>query len=215
MLDEPVVIVEPLLEPITPEELRGQLKMDVRDAAQDNLLDIYISCARDYVEWRTGWTFHQKTLLWVLDYWPYYNSSAYASTWGRTKLPGATPLIGIDFIKYKGSDGVDNVWDPSQYVADTLSTPGGFKPGYGVAFPFMIPYPVNPIRIQYRAGIATASPAAVAPAKIKEPVLLLAAALFENRESESLPDRSAVKFVTREVAGFEGMIKRFQGSHAF
>jgi len=212
---EPVVIDEPIIEPVSLQEMRDQCRIDVQDAGQDSLLQGYISVARDYVEWRTARTFHQKTLLWILNFWPYYAPTYYASVSQLVELPMATPLIEIDFIKYMDSGGNDNTWDPSQYSADVYSTPGGFKPNYGVAFPSFAPHPVNPIRIQYKAGIATTSPGTEAPEKVKQPIRLLAAAMFDNRESESLPSRSAVQFTAQKIGGFESLLLRLTAEHAF
>lgn len=212
---EPVVVVQPIKEPVSLQELRNQCRVDVQDAGQDALMAGYISAARSYVEWRIGRTFHEKTLLWILNYWPYYSPTYYASTSQLVELPMSTPLIEIDFIKFKDSGGTDNTWDPTQYSPDIYSTPGGFKPNYGVAFPSFAPHPVNPIRIQYKAGIATTSPGTEAPAEVKQPILLLAAAMFENRESEALPARSAVQFTAQKIGGFEGLLLRLTAEYAF
>lgn len=195
--------------------MKDQCRIDVQDAGQDALLATYISAARDFVEWLTGRTFHQKTLLWVMNYWPYYAPTYYPSASQLIELPGATPLISIDFIKYMDSGGTDNLWPSTEYSPDLLSTPGGFKPNYGVAFPSFAPHPVNPIRIQYKAGIATASPVTDAPARVKQPIMLLAAAMFENRESESLPARSAVQFTSQKIGGFSALIERLTASRDF
>lgn len=204
---EPIVLVEPIQEPITLQELRDQCRIDVQDAGQDSLLSLYITAARDYVEWLTERTFHQKTLLWVLDDWPLYTE--------LVMLPGATPLIGIDSITYKDSAGVDTVWGSGNYVLDTYSVPGGFRPAYNVTLPDFTPYPVGAIRIQGTAGIATASPPAEAHARIKQPILLLAASMFENREAESLPNRSAVAFAAQKIGGFDALIDRLRGRWSF
>lgn len=208
---EPTLISGPTSEPITVVEAKAQCRIDTSDLSQDSLLDIYIAAARDYVEWRAGITIHEQTLEWALDYWPYENFQ------GAIVLPRATPLIAIVSIKYVDKDGTETTWATNQYVGDTRSKPGSVAPVYGVAFPSFTPRPSSAVRIQYRAGIETASPITEAPAKIKIPVLMLVAGMFENRESELVPDRSGVDFIAAKY-GVEAFIDRLQseaGSYAF
>lgn len=198
---DPVVISGPILEPVFPQDMRAQCKVDVQDAAQDALLEQYISVARRYVEYRTGRTIQQKTLLWMPNGWPDYDE-------GVIRLPWATPLIAIESIKYTDVSGTETTWASSNYDVDTDSNPGpgGFAPKYGIPLPSFVPSRINPIKIRYTAGIADTSPPSDAPAEIKQPIMLLAAAMFENREAEVLPNRSAVDFVVPELAGFEAQL---------
>jgi len=208
---EPVVIVGPAVEPITAFEAKAQCRIDVSDYSQDELLNIYIAAARDYIEWRAGMAIHEQTLEIALDYWLYCNYQ------GSIVLPRATPLIAVDSVKYVDSDGLETTWAANQYVVDTKARPGSIAPAYGVTFPSFIPQSTSAVRIRYRAGIATASPITEAGSDVKYPMLLLVAGMYENRESEVVPDRPGVGFIAGQYA-VEAFIDRLQsraGSYAF
>lgn len=180
---DPVVIVDSIQEPVSLSEVKAQLR--VTGSAEDTLLTLYIQAARRYVEKQANITIHQKTLELVAEDWHYWNTTGCNR---YIELPRATPLISIISAKYKDKDGNDTTWANTEYLADSDQQPGRLTPAYGKYFPSFTPYPVSPIRIQYTAGIATASPPAEASASVKVPVLLLIGALYENREATVITD---------------------------
>jgi uncharacterized phiE125 gp8 family phage protein len=165
---------------------------------EDALFDVYIEAARDYVESHTGRTIHQKTLEITLNEWPRCDYIA---------LPRATPLISITSVIYTDSDGNATTWSPSEYIADTDSMPGRLDLAYGEQWPSATLLPANGIRIRYVAGIVTASPESEAPGYLKYPVMLLVAGMYENRESEFVPDRMAIETIALKY-GVEAFIAR-------
>jgi uncharacterized phiE125 gp8 family phage protein len=188
MIYRPIIISGPTSEPVSTEEARLHLRIDeladpTEDALQEAELSRMISAARFYLEQSTGRTFHEQTLEWVMDYWP----GDYVA------LPRATPLLAISSLKWKDTAGNETTVDPSQYIADTDSTPGRLVRAYGISWPSTTLFPSNPIRIRYRCGVETASPVADVGAEIKMPLLLLLAGMWENRESEVVTDMKTLE----------------------
>jgi uncharacterized phiE125 gp8 family phage protein len=200
-LVSPLVITGPTTEPISLAEVKSQLRID--GSTEDTLLNLYIAAAREYCENRTGRTFHQQTLEWVLDAFPSGSSIT---------LPRATPLIAISSVKYKDSDGTETTWSSAEYIADTDSVPGGLVLGYNESWPSFTPYPVSPIRIRYTAGIATTSPVTEASDLIKTPHLLLVGGLYENRESEIT--EAGLTRISLEY-GVEAFLSQLEVAHVF
>lgn len=200
---EPKVIIPPFKEPVTLAEVRAQCRLDISYTAEDAALGLFIAAAREYVEWRTARTIHDTTLEYVMDTWPGEN---------YIELPRATPLIEIESVYYKNSLGVDALWAPSLHIADTDSMPGRLVLGYGEPWPSFSPYPVSPIRLRYRAGIDSNSPEVEATDAVKYPMLLLVAAMYENREGENV---SSVGFISKASIdyGIEPFIQRLVVEH--
>lgn len=209
---EPIVITGPITEPISVEEAMSQSRID--STAEYGLLAIYIGAARAWYEWRCGMTIHEQTLEWTPDEWPLRDGYHYPPQENYYILPRATPLISVVSFKYKDSDGLETVWGASSYVADTDSRPGRLTPTYGESWPSFTPYPVSPIRIQYRAGIAIASPMVDTPKDIKYPILLLVGAMFENRESIVVANQAQVSQIAIQY-GVEHFVAKHAVSHVF
>lgn len=195
------VITEPTLEPITLADAKQQCNIDVDHDGQNTLIESFIVAARDYVEWRTGITVHEKTLQLHLDRWPC----------GAIELPGATPLIAVTSVTYYDSDNTPTVWSSSNYATSVGSNRkiGRIAPNYGVSYPSFTPYALDPIRIRYRAGIAIASPATEAEDVAKQSVRELVAGMFANRESEIVTDRAVIAAIAMNY-GVEAMIARLR-----
>ena len=188
MIYRPIVITGPTTEPISTAEARQHLRLDElsdgeENTAQESELGRMISAARYFLEQSTGRTFHEQTLEWVTDHWPrdYF------------VLPRATPLISITSLKWKGTSGTETTVSASDYIADTDSTPGRLVRAYGVSWPSTTLFPSNPIRIRYRAGVATSSPVEEVGSEVKLPMLLLLAGMWENRESETVTDMKTIE----------------------
>ena len=205
---EPVVITDAVNEPITLAELQAQARIDTTDAAQDDLInDVFIPAARDYIEWRAGITVHEKTLELVMDCFPYSEPIT---------LPHATPLISITSVKYKDSAGTETTWGSSNYVTSAGGPRelGKIAPAYGQAWPSFTPYPLDPVRIRYKGGIATASPIVDASATVKHAMCLLVSKMWLYREAVIVPDRPGINQLVMEY-GLEPMIMRLQATYAF
>ncbi len=183
-MPDPIVIVEPSLEPITPVEAKDHCHIDTADTGQDALLGVFIRVAREYIEWRCGITAHEKTLELPLD----------CFDGPCIELPRATPLNAVLSVKYRDSAGTETTLDSSNYVtsAGSVRKLGRIALAYGMTWPSFTPYPLDAVRIRYTAGIAVTSPITEPSATIKQACGLLVAGMYENRESELITDRSAV-----------------------
>jgi uncharacterized phiE125 gp8 family phage protein len=182
----PTIITDCVTEAVSLDELKGQCRLQLADTSQDAMLAIYQAAARQYVEGRTGRTIHEKTLEWVLQDWPIESYII---------LPRATPLIEVVSLKYKDSAGTDTTMPATDYIEDADDIPGRVVLAYGMmSWPNAVLYPASPIRIRYRAGIELTSPVSgvECPAELKIPILMLAGALFENREAVVVADQALV-----------------------
>jgi uncharacterized phiE125 gp8 family phage protein len=201
---QPNLITAPTTETISEEELKFQLSMTDSDDVTDTNLSIYRKAAREYHESRTGRTIHETEWELVLNAFPGGD---------RIELPRATPLISITSIKYFDSDGTENTFSDSNYIVDTWSRPGCAVLAYNESWPSFTAYPVAPVRVRYKAGIAT-SPTTEADDADKLPVLLLAAALYENREAVNVADRASIAQISAKY-GIEAFILLRQVRHLF
>jgi uncharacterized phiE125 gp8 family phage protein len=199
----PNVITGPIAEPVTVAEAEAQLRIPAgTDTAN---LTRYIKAARSYWEARTGRTAHEQTLEMVLSEWP---------ACGGIVLPRATPLIEIVSVIYADGSGTPTTWADTDYIEDTYETPGRLVLAYGASWPSFVPYPVSPIRIRYRAGLATGSPPVEVDADIKQAVLLLVGVMYENREAVQVSDSSMISQLVIKY-GLEDLISKQQVDYAF
>lgn len=202
------VITGPSYEPILLSDVQAHCNIDAtEDGIEQHIETVFIPVARDYVEWRTGRTIHEKTLELVLDRFPCESV---------IELPGATPLIELVSMKYTDSDGSETTWGASNYVTATgaRNRLGRVAPAYGVTWPSFTPYPLDAVKIRYRAGIANASPVTEADADVKYAASLLVAGMYENRESEVLTDRAVIQAISMSY-GVEAFLARLTVAYAF
>ncbi len=190
----PTVITAPVKEPVSVAEAKLQCRVD--GDTEDTLFAIYIAAARAYYERRTSRTIHQTTYEYTLDAFP---------DEGYIVLPRATPLISVTSVKYKDSDGSETTMSTSDYIVDTDSTPGRVVLAYGESWPSFTEYPANAVRIRYVAGIETKSPETEADSLVKIPILMLVAAMYENREAVVVADAASVSQLAVEY-GVEAFI---------
>lgn len=202
-MNEPTVITAPLIEPVSMADARTACAIDP-GGSQDKLLSTYIGAARRYFEWRTGRTVQQTTLEWTRSAFP---------ACGYIVLPRATPLLTIDDFTTKDSAGTVTDVPAADYIADTDSIPGRVVLAYGASWPSFTAYPSNPVRIRYTAGLAS-SPVQEAAEDIQLPILLLAAAMYENPIGILTSDRGAVSQLVVEY-GIEHYLSKLQVEYVF
>lgn len=199
-MTDPIVITEPTVEPLTVEELKAHLRVDTAD--EDALIEAYLIESREYFEARTRRSLHEKTLEYFLDGFPC----------GPVYLPFASPLISVTGVWYKNSAGTETEW--TGFVVDTNSEVGSVRPAYGQSYPSYTPYPVNSVRIRYKAGIANQSPQIYPKQTIIGAIRLLAAGRYENREAEVIPGRQVMDTIAIRY-GAETLISMNQVIWAF
>ena len=214
----PKIITPPTVEPVSLDEVLVQSRIsDPLEVLPGTSLTIgdyvtrLIKCVRQHLERRTGRAFVEQTLEVALDYWPFSITSwqqanpGYVgfSQYGVIELPRATPLQSIVSIKYKCSDAVEYVLDPSAYVLDTDALPGRIAPAYNTFWPSFVPYPLSPIHIRYVAGDSGpgASPAVpFADEDVKQALLLLVGHFYNNREAVIVGENTTIESKQMELA---------------
>lgn len=189
------MITQPTVEPVSVTELKAHLRLDFDD--EDDLLEAYLQASREYFEARTGRTLHQTTLEWFTGSFP--NGPLY--------LPRATPLISVTGAWYTNSGGTETEW--TGFVTDVYGDFGNIRPPYGGTYPSFTAYPVNAVRVRYVAGIANASPQTYPKQTIRVAIMQLATGMYQNRESELIPDIPGIEAISLEY-GVEALIKMNQ-----
>lgn len=132
------VITPPAVEPITFDEVKLQVKLDVDDE-RDLIEGIYIPAAREDCEDFHGRSYIERTLEYILDRWPSRN---------RIILP-RPPVQEIASVYYLNPDGEEvsfTGWLPS-LDGDPMVV---LKPGK--SWPTAELYPAGAVRVRYKSG---------------------------------------------------------------
>jgi uncharacterized phiE125 gp8 family phage protein len=162
---------QPATEPVTPAELRAQVRVD--DGGDDAMLMGYLLAARQAAETFLGRPILPTPMLARLEEWP-----------GSSGISGArlvldAPVITVDAVTYTALDGTTTAWTASASGYVLRDAAGGTKalrPASGVSWPALGSDPV--ISITITAGWA----AAMVPEDIKLAILQMAAHWFSVRE---------------------------------
>jgi len=161
--------VGPTIEPVTTDEAKDHLRIDIPD--DDSLIDVLITAARADVE---VWTRRQiLTATWklYLDAWP--------SGTTPIRLP-KPPTASVASIKYQDGDDVQQTLAGTVYQTDLISEPARIALVDGQVWPSLKAGAINAIVIEYVAGWATV---AAVPSQIKHAIKLIVGDLYEHRES--------------------------------
>lgn len=166
------LIAAPAEEPVSLADVKTYLRIDGTDF--DALLTNLIKAAREYCEAFQNRAYITQTLELVLDEFPDM----------PLHLP-RPPLQSVVSVKYTDVNGVETVWDPSNYLVDPVSEPGRIAFAYGKSWPNVTLQPVNGVKIQFTAGYGAASSI---PENVKQAIMIFVAHRFENPDREDVPD---------------------------
>jgi uncharacterized phiE125 gp8 family phage protein len=158
------------VEPVSVTEAKLHCRVDITE--DDALIGSLIMAARQYAEEIAGRAFISQTWDYILDQFPGCD---------RIVLP-RPPLISISSVKYTlYESGATSTFSASSYFADTYAEPGAviLKPGYD--WPGDALYPANGVQVRYVAGYGSAG--ANVPQPIRQAILLMVGAYYENREA--------------------------------
>jgi len=97
----------------------------------------------------------------------------------RLTLP-KPPLISVSSVVYYDEDGASATYASSNYIVDTASQPGRLVLKSGSSWPSTVLQEINGVEITFTAGYATVPDI---PLRARQAVLVLAATLYEHRES--------------------------------
>jgi uncharacterized phiE125 gp8 family phage protein len=182
------------VEPLTLAEVKTSLRLpdlSPSDAAQDNEITGMIETARHAAEWKQGREIARKQLDLALDLFP-------------QEITLRSPLISVDLIQYKCSDGsMHTLTEGTDYIVDTAR--GLVRPVYAKAWPSFVAWPSSAVLIRHTAGDGYVHP------MVKRGMLLLVNHLFVAR----LPYEMSTGVVTEypfgvsELLGYGAMESHF------
>lgn len=161
----------PAIEPVSLDEIKNHLRLDLDDLTEDDLLTTLIITAREWCESFQNRQYTTATWELWLDQWPLGD---------RLSIP-LPPLQAVNSVKYYGTDNTEYTMPADDYFVDNKSEPGRLALAYGKTWPTTTLRPVNGICIEFDAGYGDA--AASVPKRAKHAMSLLIGHLYENREA--------------------------------
>lgn len=161
------MVEEPENEPITLEEAKTHLRVDFSD--DDAYISALIIAARMITEEQTCRALVTQKWDMVLDCFP----------WSNTITLRKPKLQSVESIKYKDCDGIEHIFDTSDYIVDASSVPGRIVLGYSKIWPSVPLQPASAVTIRFTAGYVDAS---AVPTPLKQAMFLLISQWYENRE---------------------------------
>jgi len=176
----------PASEPVTANDVKAQLEIDVSDTSKDTQIELYIEAAREMVEQYTGLALITQTWLLTLDNWPNSGemwwdgvregaiSELQASGRASNVFLPRYPLQSVDSITADGSAVVVS----DIFTVDTQQKPGRLVIKSGAAWPDVL-RTANGIAITYTAGYG--ANATDVPAALRLAIIQMAAYMFEHR----------------------------------
>ena len=162
-----VLLTGPAEEPVSVEEAKAHLR--VSTAADDALIGSLIAAAREHVEARC-----RRAL--VTQVWDLYLDAFPAGEEIELAMP---PLRAVESVTFFRDDGTSGVMSSLEYVVDAVGEPGAVVLAKGAGWPSAELRPRNGVRVRFEAGYGGAEDV---PRAIRQAVLLIVGALYENRE---------------------------------
>ena len=202
--------VAPLTEPVTPTELRTFLREDPAEFP-DDVADLYIAQAREYLEEMTGLAFIEQTWKMTLDNWPGYVEpwwdgvrqiaiSELTGGAGKAVTLPRYPLIDVTDVTVYDEGDVNTVIAVSTvFVIDTQQKPGRLGLRSGQLWPIAT-RDMNAIEITYEAGFG--ADASEVPALLRGAVLDLAGYYYSHRGECDLAGAAAKSGALNKAAMF-------------
>ena len=158
-----------MAEPITLDEAKAHLRMDLTFTYDDDYITNLIVAAREWAENHTGRSLIPKTLDHLIDCFGI----------GGIPLPYG-PVVSITSVKYIDFLGVEQTLDAGEYVLFNHHEQAFLTLAYSHMWPTTRNEP-NAVRIKYVTGYATA---ADVPQSIKQAMFLALTDMYENRTGQ-------------------------------
>ena len=159
----------PAVEPISLDEAKQHLRINIDNLDHDDYIFDLITVAREQVEMITWRKLITQTWYAYFDNWP---------DGDYIELPFGS-LQSVTAIKYTDDDGDVTTWDSDKYIVGTDYQKGRVTLADGYTWPNEALYPSNPIEIEFLCGYGLAS---AVPSRIKHAIKIILSELFENRE---------------------------------
>lgn len=164
------LVTKPVKEPLTLDETKDHLKLELDDKTEDALVSRLIVAARRRAEnflWRA---IMKQTWDYFLDEFP--NSE------GTILLP-LPPLQSVTTVKYIDLDGNQKTLADTLWKADAVSEPARLVPAFNETWP-STREEINAVEIRFVAGYTDIGQV---PEEVKSGMKMMAASWYENRES--------------------------------
>ncbi len=166
----PQVATEPTHEPLTLDEVKTHLRIELDNNEDDFSLYGSLLAATESVENFLNRKVVTQTLDFYVDRFP---AKEFIT------LPGGR-LASITSLKYTDSDDSETTWTASNYFASVTSEPGRLNLAYGIPWPSVTLKPRDAIVVRYVVGYGTGDQA---PASIRQAVLLTIGHFWQNRSA--------------------------------
>jgi uncharacterized phiE125 gp8 family phage protein len=164
----PQVATAPTTEPVTLNEVKRHLRIELTDSAHDLLLTDLIKAARSRCEAFLNRRLVTQTLDFFVDAFPATDF---------IELPGGR-LASITSLKYTDSDDAETTWASTNYFASTTAEPGRLNLAYNISWPTATLKPRDAVVVRYVVGYGAA---AAVPLGIRAGIMLSIGHLFHNR----------------------------------
>lgn len=145
-------------EPVTPDEVKTNLRLDLDDTDHDSMIEGLISAAREMCETEVMVAIPYQTIRASFDGFPC----------GPLRLP-KPPLQSVTSIEYKTADG----WQSLDSYTVLSGVPGYVLPVYGSSFPKALCEPQS-VRVTYTAGVTDPKQST------KQAITLLASLMYDD-----------------------------------
>jgi len=148
------------VEPFTLAEAKAFLELPERsptDEAEDAMIEGFIRGARFQAEIAQNRDLVAKQYDLTLDYFTYLPGlySSFTTAGGEIKL--RTPLVSVDLVSYKDSDGnTTTLAEDTDYIVD-LSR-GIMMPPYNKSWPIFVAWPSSAVLVRFTSGLAADDP---------------------------------------------------------
>lgn len=194
------LVTPPTGEQLTLAEVRDHLRLISYSSPpfyeEDNLLNGFISVAREWCEWWTMRAIAPQTFELGLGGFPSASATsttdsadALLFTWDDgILLPYGAPLISVEQVVYDDGSGIETPMDSGGYYVDEFQQPARLYTSPSTSWPTAQASNRRAVRIRYTAGYdlpGTSPMVNVLPFSIKAAMLLVIGHLYENRENTS------------------------------
>jgi uncharacterized phiE125 gp8 family phage protein len=187
------VATPPSLEPVSLDDAKGWLRVELDFTDDDDLITALIPAARGIVEAKLKQSLVNRVYLWVLDYFPnrlvltptsvvwdsWLNSRLYPYTQAQVLTVPKPPLVSVGSIAYYDTSAVLTTLSSGAYTVAT-GNPGRISPTPGTTWPATQDR-IGSVRITFTAGVGTL--ATDVPPQAILAIKMLVSHWYRNREA--------------------------------
>ena len=181
------VITAPTVEPVTLATAKLHARVEIDD--DDDLIEAYISAARERAEHLTERALAPATLCLYLD--------AFPADGIQIPRPPVSAIVSVQYVD--GAGDLQTV-DSADYALDDAQEPAWLLPAYGFSWPSTLDV-ANAVRVTYTAGYT----ADACPAQVKAYILAVVAGMYAQREILASGDK-----LPKSVQFLDGLLDAYK-----